>query len=101
MASQAVSTRARRMIMSTESLSFSRRGLLATAAAASAVNLLPGQLAAAGDRNAIRPFTISVPDEQLVELRRRIVATLARKGDRRRSVARRAARDDAGTGALL
>jgi Epoxide hydrolase N terminus len=36
---------------------------------------LPGQLAAAGDGNTIRPFHISVPDEQLVDLRRRIAAT--------------------------
>jgi pimeloyl-ACP methyl ester carboxylesterase len=52
-----------------------RRDFLATAAAASAVSLLPGQLAAAGDGNTIRPFHISVPDEQLVDLRQRIAAT--------------------------
>jgi pimeloyl-ACP methyl ester carboxylesterase len=50
-----------------------RRDLLATAAAAVAVSLLPRQLAAAGDT--VRPFHISVPDEQLVDLRRRIAAT--------------------------
>jgi pimeloyl-ACP methyl ester carboxylesterase len=50
-----------------------RRDFLATAAAAVAVSLLPRQLAAAGDT--IRPFHISVPDEQLVDLRRRIAAT--------------------------
>jgi pimeloyl-ACP methyl ester carboxylesterase len=61
--------------MPIESSSFSRRSLLATAAAGSAVSLLPGQLAAAGDGNTIRPFHISVPDEQLVDLRRRIAAT--------------------------
>jgi pimeloyl-ACP methyl ester carboxylesterase len=52
-----------------------RRDVLVTAAAASAVGLLPGQLAAAGDGNTIRPFHVSVPDEQLVDLRRRITAT--------------------------
>ena len=52
-----------------------RRGFLAVAAAASAVSLLPGQLAATGDSNTIRTFHISVPDEQLVDLRRRIAAT--------------------------
>jgi pimeloyl-ACP methyl ester carboxylesterase len=52
-----------------------RRDVLATAAAASAVGLVPGQLAAAGDGNTIRPFRISVPEEQLADLRRRIAAT--------------------------
>jgi pimeloyl-ACP methyl ester carboxylesterase len=61
------------MIMSMESSSFSRRS--ATAAAASAVSLLSGTLAAAGDANTIRPFHISIPDEQLVHLRRRIAVT--------------------------
>jgi pimeloyl-ACP methyl ester carboxylesterase len=55
--------------------SSTRRDFLATAAVASAVSLLPGQLAAAGDGDAIRPFHVSVPDEQLVDLRRRITAT--------------------------
>jgi pimeloyl-ACP methyl ester carboxylesterase len=50
-----------------------RRDLLATAATAVAVSLLPRQLVAAG--GAVRPFHISVPDEQLVDLRRRIAAT--------------------------
>jgi pimeloyl-ACP methyl ester carboxylesterase len=56
-------------------ISPTRRDFLATAAAASAVGLLPGQLAAAGDGNTIRPFHVYVPDEQLVDLRRRIAAT--------------------------
>src|SRR5260370_1768270 len=51
------------------------RAFLATAAGATAVGLHPGQLAAAGDANTIRPFRIFVPDEQLVDLRRRIAAT--------------------------
>jgi pimeloyl-ACP methyl ester carboxylesterase len=52
-----------------------RREVLATSAAASAVSLVPGQLAAADDGNTIRPFHISVPEERLVDLRRRIAAT--------------------------
>ena len=53
----------------------SRRSLLVTSAAASALSLLPAQLAAASDGNTIRPFSINVPEEQLVDLRRRIAAT--------------------------
>jgi pimeloyl-ACP methyl ester carboxylesterase len=55
-------------------MSATRRDFLATAAAASVVSLLPGRLAAADDRNTIRPFHIAVPEEQLVDLRRRIGA---------------------------
>ena len=54
--------------------STTRRDVLATAATASVVSLLPRQLVAAGD-DTIRPFHISVPEEQLVDLRRRIAAT--------------------------
>lgn len=52
-----------------------RRDVLAAAAAAGAFSFLPGQRAAAGDGGAIRPFRVSVPDEQLADLRRRIAAT--------------------------
>jgi pimeloyl-ACP methyl ester carboxylesterase len=52
-----------------------RRDFLITAAAASAVSLLPGQLAAASDGDTIRPFHISVSEDALVDLRRRIAAT--------------------------
>ena len=60
-----------------------RRSVLATSAAAAAVSLLPEHLAAAPDAingvtslaDAIRPFRINVPDEALVDLRRRIRAT--------------------------
>ena len=44
-------------------------------AVAGAASLLPRQLAAASPGEAIRPFRISVPDEQLLDLRRRIAAT--------------------------
>ena len=50
----------------------------------------------------VRPFEVEIPDETLQDLRRRIDGdALAREGDRRRSVAGRAARDDAGPRALL
>src|SRR5436189_2485237 len=52
----------------------SRRDVLVGLAAAGAANLLPEHFAAAAD-NTIRPFQISVPEEELVDLRRRITAT--------------------------
>jgi pimeloyl-ACP methyl ester carboxylesterase len=52
-----------------------RRAFLAIAAAASMVTFLPGQRAAAADGNEIRPFRVSIPEEQLADLRRRIAAT--------------------------
>ncbi len=55
--------------------SVTRRSLLATAAGASALSLPSGQLATAGDGNKIRSLHISIPDEQLIDLRSRIVAT--------------------------
>jgi hypothetical protein len=84
------------MNMSAVSVSPTRRGLLASSAAAGAVSLLSshlGAVAAAGDappsqpakqgdtpmgtseENAIRPFRINVPEDALVDLRRRIAAT--------------------------
>ena len=65
-----------------------RRGLLATAAAAGAVGSIlraapsyAQAVAAAGD-DTIRPFHINVPEEQLVDLRRRIGGDpLARQGN--------------------
>jgi pimeloyl-ACP methyl ester carboxylesterase len=44
-------------------------------AVAGAASLLPSQLAAAPADDAIRPFHVNVPEEQLVDLRRRIAAT--------------------------
>ena len=44
-------------------------------AAAATLSLLPENAAAATENSAIRPFRINVPDDQLVDLRRRIVAT--------------------------
>ena len=62
--------------MSAESLSPTRRDLLAASAAAGAVSVLPAQMASgAGGENAIRPFRINIPEAELTELRRRINAT--------------------------
>jgi pimeloyl-ACP methyl ester carboxylesterase len=61
-----------------EAVNQDRRRLLGMAAfglAASAANLLPSQLAAAPAGDAIRPFRVNIPEEQLVDLRRRIAAT--------------------------
>jgi pimeloyl-ACP methyl ester carboxylesterase len=56
-----------------------RRQLLSTAAmgiaAAGAASLFPAYPAPAATSDEIRPFRVDVPDEQLVDLRRRIVAT--------------------------
>src|SRR5260370_33866174 len=52
-----------------------RRDFVATAAAASAVGLLPGQLAAAGEDDSIRPFRADIPQEATTDLRRRVAAT--------------------------
>ena len=60
-------------------INYDRRQLLSSATAglvvASATNLLPTRLAAASETDAIRPFKIDVPEERLVDLRRRIAAT--------------------------
>jgi pimeloyl-ACP methyl ester carboxylesterase len=63
------------MIMSTPSSSPTRRDLLVLSAAAGAASLLPASTGAATGGDAIRPFSINVPEEELVELRRRIAAT--------------------------
>jgi pimeloyl-ACP methyl ester carboxylesterase len=68
-----------RATVSTEAINWDRRRLLGTAAmgiaAAGAVSLLPGRPAAATEGSAIRPFHVKVPEEQLVDLRRRVKAT--------------------------
>jgi pimeloyl-ACP methyl ester carboxylesterase len=61
--------------MSALSLTPTRRELLATTAAAVAVSLFPQSLSAAAGGEAIRPFTVSFPEEELAELRRRVAAT--------------------------
>src|SRR5436190_5319810 len=66
-------------IRTTEQIDHHRRRLLGMAtmgiAVAGAASLLPSQLAAAPAGDAIRPFRVNVPEEQLVDLRRRIAAT--------------------------
>jgi pimeloyl-ACP methyl ester carboxylesterase len=57
------------------SSSIDRRGFLLSSAAVVASSVLPAQLAAAAGDDAIRPFRVDVPEEQLVDLRRRIAAT--------------------------
>ena len=51
-----------------------RRDLLFLSAAAGALSLLPASLRAAGSES-VRPFNINVPEEALVDLRRRLAAT--------------------------
>jgi pimeloyl-ACP methyl ester carboxylesterase len=61
--------------MSPNSLSPSRRSLLASSAAVAALGLLPVELLAATGDDGIRPFRIKIPEADLVDLRRRIAAT--------------------------
>jgi pimeloyl-ACP methyl ester carboxylesterase len=65
--------------MSTVSSSPTRRQLLNTAAmgiaAASSASLFALDLAAAAPSDAIRPFRVAVPEEDLADLRRRLAAT--------------------------
>ncbi|MGP0088448.1 MAG: epoxide hydrolase family protein [Xanthobacteraceae bacterium] len=72
--------------MSTTSSWHTRRNVLATAGAAGAVGIaaaayvvnadvLPSPAGARTEPDAIRPFRVNVPEEQLVDLRRRVAAT--------------------------
>src|SRR4051812_46745422 len=61
--------------MSTALLSPTRRELLAATAAGGAISMLPRTLHAAAGGDAIRPFTVSFPQEEIDELRRRVAAT--------------------------
>jgi pimeloyl-ACP methyl ester carboxylesterase len=63
----------RGLIMSV--ISVSRRSALAISAAAGASSLFPATSRAAAEDNAIRPFRINVPEESLVDLRRRLATT--------------------------
>jgi pimeloyl-ACP methyl ester carboxylesterase len=65
----------RKIIMSEQSTSFTRRNFLAVSAAAGAAGLLPGSLMAATADSAIRPFRIHVPEEAIVDLKRRLAWT--------------------------
>jgi pimeloyl-ACP methyl ester carboxylesterase len=55
--------------------SSTRRDVLTASAAAGAASLLPEHLAVAVEGDTMRPFHINGPEEQLVDLRRRINAT--------------------------
>jgi pimeloyl-ACP methyl ester carboxylesterase len=61
--------------MSAITLSTTRRELLLTGAAAAAISLLPDVLRAAASAESIRPFSVTFPQEQLDDLRRRVTAT--------------------------
>src|ERR1700728_1906745 len=63
------------MIMSALSLSPNRRHFLAFSAAAGAAGVLSSNLQAETEDGAIRPFRVDVPEEALVDLRKRIAAT--------------------------
>ncbi len=52
-----------------------RRSILAASAAAGALGLVPTVVRAAADSDAVRPFHVSVPQEALDDLRRRVAAT--------------------------
>jgi hypothetical protein len=66
-------------IRTPEEIDHNRRRFVETAAigvaAASTGGLLPEDVAAATQDNAIRPFRVSFSEEQLADLRRRIAAT--------------------------
>ncbi|WP_246737272.1 epoxide hydrolase family protein [Nordella sp. HKS 07] len=61
--------------MSSPSPLLRRRDLLAATAAATAASLLPAAAQAATGDESIRPFAVNVPQAELDELRRRILAT--------------------------
>jgi hypothetical protein len=52
-----------------------KRSLLAIGVAASALSLLQAQLVAAAEGTAVRPFRVNIPKRDLVDRRRRVVAT--------------------------
>jgi hypothetical protein len=68
-----------RTTVTTEAINHDRRRLLETAAmgvvAAGAASMLPLHPASATEGDAIRPFRINIPEEALVDLRRRVKAT--------------------------
>jgi pimeloyl-ACP methyl ester carboxylesterase len=68
-----------RTTVATEAIDHDRRRLLETAAtgiaAAGVASMLRANPAAAAEGDAIRPFRVNVPEEALVDLRRRISAT--------------------------
>ena len=61
--------------MTSTVLSPNRRGFLATTTAVGAIALLPKAVTATSGDTTIRPFSINIPQEQLDDLHRRVVAT--------------------------
>ena len=61
--------------MSAKLSSPDRRQVLAASATVAASSLIPRQTRAVTTSDAIRPFRVDVPDELLVDLRRRLAAT--------------------------
>ena len=61
--------------MTSTSSSLNRRRLLGTTAAMAASTLIPTNVNAATEDTTIRPFRINVPEEELINLRRRVAAT--------------------------
>src|SRR5215213_10204572 len=57
------------------SASLTRRRMLASSAVIGAASLLSTQRAAASVGDAVRPFRVDVPEEELADLQRRIAAT--------------------------
>src|SRR5687767_9827120 len=68
------SDRKREDIMSATSISPTRREALAATAAAGAIGVFPATVGTAAADDSIRPFTVSFPEEELTELRRRLQA---------------------------
>jgi hypothetical protein len=58
-----------------ESLSYTRRRFLTMSAAVGAGSMLPTDFSPAAEGSTIRPFRINVPEEAVVDLRRRLAAT--------------------------
>jgi pimeloyl-ACP methyl ester carboxylesterase len=61
--------------MTSRSSSLNRRSLLGTTAAVVGSSLIPRNVSAATGDTTIRPFRINLPEEVLVDLRRRVAAT--------------------------
>ena len=61
--------------MSAAILSPTRRELIAATAAAGAISMLRGALHAAAGGDAIRPFSVSFPQQEFDDLRKRVAAT--------------------------
>src|SRR3984893_4122549 len=64
-----------RSIMSATSSSLSRRNFLASSAAVGVSSLIATSARAAAGDGSIRPLHLNIPQEQLVDLRRRVLAT--------------------------